>query len=81
MALWSALGANPTPMAGGGQLYTSLQQGTVDAQENPVAQVNNNKYYEVQKYFVDTRHIMNVSGWIVSTEWYDGLSEEDRGGL
>ncbi len=78
VALWSALGANPTPMAGGGQLYTSLQQGTVDAQENPVAQVNNNKYYEVQKYFVDTRHIMNVSGWIVSTQWYDGLSEEDR---
>ncbi|MDO5111140.1 MAG: TRAP transporter substrate-binding protein [Clostridia bacterium] len=78
VALWTALGANPTPMAGGGQLYTSLQQGTVDAQENPVAQINNNKFYEVQTYFVDTRHIMNVSGWIVSTEWYDGLSEDDR---
>lgn len=78
VTLWSALGTNPTPMAGGGQLYTSLQQGTVDAQENPVAQINDNKFYEVQKFFVDTRHIMNVSGWIVSTEWYDGLSEEDR---
>lgn len=78
VALWKALGANPTPMAGGGQLYTSLQNGTVDAQENPVAQINNNKYYEVQSYFVDTRHIMNVSGWITSTSWYEGLSDADR---
>lgn len=78
VALWDALGANPTPMAGGGQLYTSLQQGTVDAQENPVAQLNNNKYYEVQNYFVDTRHIMNVSGWIVNTSWYEALSDADK---
>jgi len=78
VALWSALGANPTPMAGGGQLFTSLQQKTVDAQENPVAQINNGKYYEVQDYVVDTRHIMNVSGWIVNSGWYEGLSEEDR---
>lgn len=78
VALWSALGANPTPMAGGGQLFTSLQQKTVDAQENPVAQINNGKYYEVQDYVVDTRHIMNVSGWIVNSGWYEGLSDGDR---
>lgn len=78
VALWKALGANPTAMAGGGQLFTALQQGTVDAQENPVAQVNNGKFYEVQSYVVDTRHIMNVSGWIVSPAWYNSLSDADR---
>ena len=49
IAFFKELGANPTPMSWG-ELYTALQQGTVDAQENPYAMIDDGKFYEVQKY-------------------------------
>ena len=48
---WKAMGANPTPMAFG-ELFTGLQQGTVDGQENPPVNILNDRTYEVQKYMV-----------------------------
>ena len=53
---WSTLGANPTPLAFG-ELFTALQQGTVDAQENPYELIYNNKFFEVQRYLMETFHI------------------------
>jgi len=54
--LWSALGANPTAMALG-ETYIALQQGVVDAQENPISTIHVQKFYEVAKYISLTNHI------------------------
>ena len=56
MAMWQAWGANPTPMAFA-ELLPALQQGTVDAQENPLAIIDANKLYEVQHYISLTGHL------------------------
>jgi tripartite ATP-independent transporter DctP family solute receptor len=57
---WSALGAKPTPMTLS-EVFTSLQQGTVEAQENPFALINSAGFYEVQKYVNLTEHVI---GWV-----------------
>lgn len=55
VSTFSALGANPTPMAFG-ELYMGLQQGAVDAQENPVANSYASKFNEVQDYLIMSNH-------------------------
>jgi tripartite ATP-independent transporter DctP family solute receptor len=62
---WELLGASPVPM-GVGELFTSMQQGVVDGQENPLEIIESNKYNEVQKYAIDTRHIIGAMTWIFS---------------
>jgi tripartite ATP-independent transporter DctP family solute receptor len=54
--LWQTLGANPTVMPFG-EVYISLQQGTIDAQENPTSANHVNKIYEVARYIALTNHI------------------------
>jgi tripartite ATP-independent transporter DctP family solute receptor len=54
--LWSTLGANPTVM-GMDEVYISLQQGVVDAQENPIPTIHVQKFYEVAKNIALTNHI------------------------
>lgn len=56
---WDALGAKATPMAFS-EVFTSLQQGTIEAQENPFALIKNAGFYEVQKYVNLTGHVL---GW------------------
>jgi len=63
--MMKALGANPTPMAFG-ELYSALQQGTVDGQENPVAQIWVNRFYEVQKYISLTGHTYSAEPLVIS---------------
>ena len=58
--VWQALGAKPTPMAFS-EVFTALQQGTVEAQENPFALINSAGLYEVQQYLNLTQH---VTSWI-----------------
>jgi TRAP-type transport system periplasmic protein len=69
------LGANPTPMAFT-ELFTALQQGTVDGQENPYATIYLEGFYEVQDYVSDTHHIYSPFVFMVSQQFYDGLSED-----
>jgi tripartite ATP-independent transporter DctP family solute receptor len=57
---WQALGAKPTPMAFT-EVFTSLQQGTVEAQENPMAMISSAKFSEVQDYLNLTAHVIS---WI-----------------
>lgn len=57
--VWQSLGAKPTPMTFS-EVFTALQQGTVDAQENPFALIYSAGFYEVQKYLNLTGH---VTGW------------------
>ena len=77
MLTWSSLGANPTPIAFG-ELFTSLQQGTVDAQENPFELIYTNKFFEVQKYVVTTNHIYSPMPVFMNLEFYDDLSDAHK---
>jgi tripartite ATP-independent transporter DctP family solute receptor len=62
---WEYLGASPVPM-GVAELFTSMQQGVVDGQENPLEVIDSMKFYEVQKYAIDTRHVIGAMTWIMS---------------
>ena len=56
LKVWSALGASPTPIAFP-EVYTALQLGTVDGQENPIPVIYANKFYEVCNYLAFTNHL------------------------
>lgn len=60
VSAWSALGAKPTPMAFS-EVFTALQQGTVNGQENPLDLIKSASFFEVQKYINKTEH---VRSWI-----------------
>lgn len=77
LAAWKALGANPTPMSFG-EVFTALQQGTVDGQENPYALIYNSKFYEVQKYISNTRHIFTPYVPIMSMDFFDSLTDKEQ---
>ena len=70
-----ALGAIPVPMSGS-EMYTAMQNGTVDGQENPVINILNDKTYEVQKYMVMDKHMASIVTFIMSDKFYDTLPAE-----
>jgi tripartite ATP-independent transporter DctP family solute receptor len=70
-AIWQALGANPTPMAW--PIYTQLQQGVIDAQENPLWVIEVYKLYEVQKYMTMTRHVYSAHIDVACLKWWNAL--------
>jgi tripartite ATP-independent transporter DctP family solute receptor len=72
-----AVGANPTPIAFA-EVYLALQNGTVDAQENPLPTIDAKKFYEVQKFIVLTGHITDALLTIVGGPTWGKLSEADR---
>jgi len=72
---FSALGANPTPMAFT-ELFTAMQQGTVDGQENPIATIYLEGFHEVQDYVSATNHVYTPFVFLVSKSFYDGLPAE-----
>ena len=75
--MFKALGSLPTPMATG-EVYSALQLGTVDGQENSPTFVLSHKYYEVQKYLSITNHQHNTEPLVISKMIYDGLKPEHR---
>ncbi len=77
MASFSVMGADPTPMAMG-ELFTALQQGTLDAQENPLAIIDTNKFYEIQKYLSMTSHFYAPAPLFVSTDYFNTMDEESQ---
>jgi len=72
-----ACGANPTPLAFA-EVYLALQQGVVDAQENPLPTIKAKKFYEVQKYINLTGHISDSLLTIIGGPLWNRLSKEDR---
>jgi len=72
-----AVGANPTPIAFA-EVYLALQNGTVDAQENPLPTIDAKKFYEVQKYIVLTGHITDALLTIVGAPAWSKLSDSDK---
>ncbi len=75
IAIFRALGANPTPMAFG-EVFTALQQNVIDGQENPFANIVQRKFYEVQKYLSTTAHLYDVTGFYINQELFDEQSPE-----
>ncbi|WP_235963348.1 sialic acid TRAP transporter substrate-binding protein SiaP [Marinomonas colpomeniae] len=71
-----AVGANPTPLAFS-EVYLALQQGLVDAQENPLPTIKFKKFYEVQKYINLTGHMSNSLLTIVSNYSKNKISASD----
>jgi tripartite ATP-independent transporter DctP family solute receptor len=77
LAMPRACGANTAPIAFA-EVYLALQNGTVEAQENPLTTIEAKKFYEVQKYIVLTGHIVDHLNTIISANLWKKLSEEDR---
>jgi len=76
-ASFIALGAAPTPMAFA-EVYLALQQGVVDGQENPLAQIVTMKFYEVQKYLMLTGHALNPEILLMNEKKFQSLSGGHR---
>ncbi len=75
-AIWQALGANPTPMPW--PIYTELEQGVIDGQENPLWVMEVYKLYEVQRYLSLTRHVYSPHIDVASLKWWQTLDEPTR---
>ncbi|OSQ46022.1 C4-dicarboxylate ABC transporter [Thalassospira sp. MCCC 1A01428] len=75
--LGNALGANATPLAFG-EVYTGLQTGTIDAQDNPLPTVKAAKFYEVTNQIVLTGHLVDAVFLSMAKKTYDSLSEEQQ---
>ena len=75
--LGRSLGANPTPMAYA-EVYTGLQTGAIDGQDNPLPNVQNMKFYEVMSQIVLTSHLVGYDLLVVSAEVWNALSPEGQ---
>ena len=72
---FTALGAIPTPMSFS-ELFTALQQKTVDGQENPTALIYNNALYEAQKYMSVSEHVFTAVALNIASDFYNSLPED-----
>jgi len=77
LALPKSCGANPTPIAFA-EVYLALQNGTVDAQENPLPTIEANKFYEVQKYIILTGHIVDSLATEIAPHVWSKLSDQEK---
>ena len=71
--LGRALGANPTPMAYA-EVYTGLQTGAIDGQDNPLPNVQNMKFYEVMSQIVLTSHLVGFDLLTVNLKTWEGMA-------
>ena len=74
---FNALGANAVPMAFT-EVYSALETKTVDGQENPYTNIQNMKFYEVQKYLSLTKHSYSTNMLLVSKKVWDTLSAQEQ---
>lgn len=74
---WENLGASPVPM-GFSEVYTSLEKGLIDGQENPLEVIRNASLYEVQNYVMETGHVIGAMTLIFNGSYFVGLPEETQ---
>jgi len=74
---FAALGANPVPMPIT-EVYTAMEQKTIDGQENPFTVIEANKFQEVQKFLAATRHVYNPQTMAISKKTWDRLNKEEQ---
>jgi tripartite ATP-independent transporter DctP family solute receptor len=75
--VWTQIGALPSPIAWP-EVYTSLQTGVIEMQENPVDFIYAGKLFEVQDYVNRTEHVFSFFHWLMSDAFYKSLSDEER---
>ncbi|MGO1764613.1 MAG: DctP family TRAP transporter solute-binding subunit [Brevibacterium yomogidense] len=74
---WGALGADAIPMAWP-EVYTALQQGVIDSQENPIATIADVRFFEVQKYIAMTEHVYSPAPMMISERYFETFSDADQ---
>lgn len=74
---WTALGADASPMAWT-EVFTALQQGVIDSQENPVPTIYDVKFYDVQRYLNLTQHVYSPAPLMMGAQLFNSLSEADQ---
>lgn len=74
---WEAMGANPTPM-NFSEVYSSLQTGVIDAQENPPSFITNAQLQEVQDYLMKTEHVYGYVQLLMSDKTYEKLTASEQ---
>lgn len=72
---WELLGASPVPMSFL-EVFTSLQQGVIDGQENPIEVIESQRLDEVQKYVIDTDHVIGAMTFIFDVNRFSSFPEE-----
>ena len=77
IAVFRALGANPTAMALP-EVFSACQQGAIDGQENPLKNISSNKFHEVQKYLTLSQHAYEWVLFVVGKRWFDKLTPEQQ---
>ena len=77
IGMFRALGGNAVPMAWG-EVFTAMQQKTIDGLEIPIAVIFNNHYYEVAKYMSLTNHTYSAICLLISKRKYDSLSPDQQ---
>lgn len=75
--LGKALGANPVPIAFT-EIYTALQTGAVDGQDNPLPSTRDSKFYEVTNQIVLTSHLVDLNYLAISKRVWDGLTPDQQ---
>ena len=75
--MWAVLGADPTPMAWS-EVFTALQQRTIDGQENPVAQIYANSVFEVNQYITLDRHVYAPAALLISQQVFSKMSANQQ---
>lgn len=80
IATWEALGAIPTPMAWS-EVFSSLQLGTINGQENPNGHMQSYNLTEVQSYFTITNHVYTAEPLIINLDTFSSLSENQQNAL
>ena len=74
-AFYTAFGASPQAMSWS-EVFTALQQGTIDAQENPLSVITSSRFNEVQDYLSMTEHVYSAAPLMVSKAAYDALPDD-----
>jgi tripartite ATP-independent transporter DctP family solute receptor len=77
IGMFRALGGNAVPMAWG-EVFTAMQQGTIDGLEIPIAVIFNNHYFEVAKHLSLTNHTYSALGLLMSKSKFNSLSPEQQ---
>jgi len=77
LAAWKALGANPTPMPFS-EVFTAMQQKTIDGQENPIPTIYLQKFYEVQKFVTLSGHVYGPHILLINAKLFNSFPAEDQ---
>lgn len=78
MTMVRSMGGSPTPISWG-ELYSALQQGVADGQENPLGVILEFKFYEVQKYGIVDNHVLGTNMILANEKWFQSLPADLRG--